>query len=210
MTLRDSRPHGRFITFEGIDGAGKSTHLAWFADAIRARIGAGRVVVTREPGGTPLGEALREILLAQPMHADTEALLMFAARREHLARVIEPALARGDWVICDRFTDASYAYQCGGRGIPAARLALLEQFTHPGLQPDRTFLFDLDPAIAEQRRMVARPADKFEAEAAVFHQKTRAAYLARARKNPDRIERIDASRSIDEIRLKLEESISTI
>lgn len=203
-----TRPRGRFITFEGIDGAGKSTHLAWFTERVRARIGAGRVVMTREPGGTPLGETLRDLLLSRPMHPDTEALLMFAARREHLDQVIVPALERGDWVICDRFTDASYAYQCGGRGIAPERLALLERYTHADLQPDRTFLFDLEPRIAEQRRAAARAADRFEAEARAFHERTRAAYLARAREFPRRIVRIDSEQSIDDIRKQLEENIA--
>ena len=210
MTSLSAAARGRFLTFEGIDGAGKSTHVAWFADQIRARVGADRVIVTREPGGTPLGETLRGILLEQPMHADTEALLMFAARREHLAEVIEPALARGDWVICDRFTDASYAYQCGGRGVAPERLALLERFTHAGLQPDRTYLFDLAPEVAEQRRAAARVADKFEAEAQSFHRRTRDAYLARAAADPARFQIVDASKRIDEIRVILEQSISTI
>lgn len=202
-----ARPRGRFITFEGIDGAGKSTHIAWFAERVRARVGADHVVVTREPGGTPLGEMLRDLLLTQPMHPDTEAMLMFAARREHLAQVIAPALERGDWVICDRFTDASYAYQCGGRGIAPERLALLERYTHGDLQPDRTFLFDLDPAVAEQRRAAVRVADRFEAEARVFHERTRAAYLARAREFPHRIVRVDSAKSMENIREELEENI---
>ncbi len=207
MTVIHQPPRGRFITFEGIDGAGKSTHVNWFADRVREKIGHDRVVVTREPGGTPLGETLRAILLDQPMHGDTEALLMFAARREHLAQVIEPALARGDWVVCDRFTDASYAYQCGGRGVAPDRLALLERFTHASIQPDRTFLFDLDPRIAESRRIAVRDADKFEAEARSFHERTRAAYLARAHEDPRRILVIDAAQSIEDIRVLLQQNI---
>ena len=199
---------GRFLTVEGIDGAGKSSHLAALAEAVKAR--GAKVVMTREPGGTPLAEKLRELVLHEPMEGTTEALLMFAARREHLAQVIEPALARGDWVVCDRFTDASYAYQCGGRGVPTARLALLESFTHAGLQPDRTFLFDLAPEVAERRRAAAREADKFEAEARGFHERTRAAYLARAAADATRFRIIDAAQTIDKIRAILEKDISSL
>ena len=137
---------GRFITLEGIDGAGKSTHAAWLAGVIAA---AGRrVAATREPGGTPLGERLRELLLHEPMTHDTEALLMFAARREHVEQVIRPALARGDWVVCDRFTDSTYAYQGGGRSVPLERIEMLEDWMQAGLQPDRTYLFDLPADMA--------------------------------------------------------------
>lgn len=195
-----TRPtRGRFITFEGIDGAGKSTHLAPFADAVRARLGADRVVVTREPGGTALGERVRDLVLHESMHADTEALLMFAARREHLDRVIEPALARGDWVVSDRFTDASFAYQGGGRGVALERLALLERFTHPDLQPDLTILFDVDPSIARTRREQARAADRFEREAHDFHRRTRDAYLQRVAAQPQRFLVIDAGLTQDEV-----------
>lgn len=141
---------GKFITFEGIDGAGKSTHLAWFAQQLEARLApqGRKVVVTREPGGTPLGERLREVLLHERMHLETEALLMFASRREHIAEVIQPALERGDWVISDRFTDATFAYQGGGRGLAIERLEALEQWVQQGLQPTRTLLFDLAPEVA--------------------------------------------------------------
>ena len=131
----------KFITFEGVDGAGKSTHLTWFAEVLRQR---GReVVVTREPGGTPVGERLREILLSQTMHAETEALLMFAGRLEHIECVIKPALNRGAWVISDRFSDASFAYQGGGRGVIRSKLEQLEQWVHQDFQPDLTLLFDI-------------------------------------------------------------------
>jgi dTMP kinase len=141
---------GRFITLEGVDGAGKSTHLGFVAEWLRQQ---GReVIVTREPGGTPLGETLRELLLHRDMDADTELLLMFAARQAHLATLILPALARGAWVVSDRFTDASYAYQCGGRGIEAARIAALETWVQRGFQPDLTLLFDVPPEVAEARR----------------------------------------------------------
>ncbi|MCA1979250.1 MAG: dTMP kinase, partial [Thiobacillus sp.] len=170
---------GKFITLEGVDGAGKSTHLGFVADWLRAR---GRdVVVTREPGGTPLGETLRDLLLNRDMDADAELLLMFAARQQHLAELILPALARGAWVVSDRFTDASYAYQCGGRGIPAARVAALETWVQRGFGPDLTLLFDVPPEVAEARRAAARAADRFEREADSFFGRVRQAYLDRAR-----------------------------
>jgi dTMP kinase len=201
---------GKFITFEGLDGAGKSTHLAWCVNYLEQRLGAGRVVRTREPGGTALGEDLRTMLLSRTMHADTEALLMFAARGEHIELVIEPALKAGCWVICDRFTDASYAYQCGGRGISFQRLKLLEEFTHPTLQPDLTLLFDLSPAIAEQRRSAVREADKFESEPNDFHERTRAAYLRRVSEDPSRFAVLDAACSPDEVRKQLEDILSRL
>lgn len=184
----------RFITVEGIDGAGKSSHLAFLADAIRAR--GAEVVVTREPGGTPLGETLRELLLHRDMDADTELLLMFAARQVHLAECIQPALARGAWVVSDRFTDASYAYQCGGRGIPVERVAALEAWVQRGFAPDLTLLFDVTPEVAEARRSAARAADRFEREADSFFGRVRQAYLDRARAEPQRMRVLDASKSI--------------
>jgi dTMP kinase len=197
-----------FITLEGIDGAGKSSQIPFIAECLEKKLARCHALVqTREPGGTFLGEQLRPLLLNTPMHPETEALLMFAARREHLARVIEPALARGDWVLCDRFTDASYAYQGGGRGVSVAQLSLLEQFTHPTRQPDLTFLFDLPPHIAAARRSQARQADKFEAEAEAFHERTRAAYLARAAQFSTRFFLIDASQSMDNIKKLLEKYI---
>lgn len=192
---------GKFITFEGIDGAGKSTHIATVVDWLSAR--GLEVVSTREPGGTPLGEKLRELLLHEPMHLETEALLMFAARREHLALVIEPALARGAWVVCDRYTDASYAYQGGGRGLGAERVAALEAWMQAG-QPDRTWLFDVPLEVARQRLADAREPDRFEREGAAFFERTRAAYHDRAKADPDRIRVIDSTRSIPEIRAELE------
>jgi dTMP kinase len=194
---------GKFITLEGIDGAGKSTHLAWLADAFRQR--GFTVHVTREPGGTGLGEKLRQLLLdpGNPMHAETEVMLMFAARREHLDEVIEPALAKGDWVVCDRFTDASFAYQGGGRGVDWARLAQLEAWTQRGLQPDLTLLFDLAPEIGRQRARGARSADRFEREQDDFYRRVREAYLRRAREVPSRIRVIDASQSVAHIQQQL-------
>ncbi len=200
---------GKFVTFEGIDGAGKSTHIETASDLLRAR--GISVVNTREPGGTPLGEKLREILLAAPMHLETEALLMFAARREHLAQVIEPALARGQWVICDRFTDATHAYQGGGRGLAAEKLDILEQWVHGDLQPDLTLLFDLPFATAQQRiAQQGRMLDRFEQEKADFHERVRQRYLQRAAAAPSRIRVIDAGQSLADIKEKVEEYVLSI
>jgi dTMP kinase len=199
---------GRFITLEGVDGAGKSTHLGFVADWVRAQ---GReVVVTREPGGTPLGETLRELLLHRDMDPDTELLLMFAARQEHLATLILPALARGAWVVSDRFTDASYAYQCGGRGISAARIAALETWVQQGFQPNLTLLFDVPPDVAEARRSAARTADRFEREADTFFGRVRDAYLARAQAEPDRIRVLDARQSIDALQIEIAERLAAL
>jgi len=169
---------GRFITFEGVDGAGKSTQIEALAQRLQQRGVA--LVRTREPGGTPLGEALRGIMLSQAMDPLTESLLMFAARREHVTQVIEPALAASRWVLCDRFTDASYAYQGAGRGVPEARLDALAAWVHGGLQPDLTVLVDIDPLQAQQRRAQARAADRFETESGAFFEQVRSAYLRRA------------------------------
>jgi dTMP kinase len=193
---------GRFITVEGIDGAGKSSHLEFLAGAIRAR--GARVVATREPGGTPLGERIRELVLHEAMDGMSEALLMFAARREHLVRVIEPALERGDWVLCDRFSDATYAYQCGGRGLAEEVFARLESLVHPARQPDATFLFDLDPEVAcARQRAQSRTPDKFEREAAEFFRRVREAYLERARLHPRRVRVVDANGTLEEVRSRL-------
>jgi len=194
---------GKFITLEGVDGAGKSTHLGFVADWLRRQ--AREVVVTREPGGTPLGETLRELLLHREMNADTELLLMFAARQEHLAGLILPALARGAWVVSDRFTDASYAYQCGGRGIAAARIAALEAWVQRGFVPDLTLLFDVPPEVAEARRSAARAADRFEREADSFFNRVRNAYLDRARAEPARIRVLDARHSIADLQAEIGE-----
>lgn len=195
---------GKFITLEGLDGAGKSTHLARLVELLKHR---GKTVVqTREPGGTPLGEKLRELLLAEPMHLETEALLMFAARREHLARVIVPALERGDWVVCDRFTDASFAYQGGGRGLVSEKLEALEAWVQDGLDPDLTLLFDVPTEIALGRvKRMGRELDRFEQEKVEFFERVRAAYLDRARAAPGRIRLIDGSLSVSEISVLLEE-----
>ena len=201
-----NKKRGKFITFEGIDGAGKSTHIAGLV-ALLCRRGL-NAVSTREPGGTPLGEKLRELLLHEPMHLETEAMLMFAARREHLAQVIEPALARGDWVICDRFSDATFAYQGGGRGLDKNKLAELEQWVHGQLQPDLTFLFDLPPALAGERIAAQRrQLDRFEQEHADFHQRVRQAYLERAAAAPRRIQIIDADQDLEEVNKQVEKIV---
>jgi dTMP kinase len=194
---------GRFITFEGIDGAGKSTQIEVVANALRGR--ALPIVITREPGGTALGETLREVILHQPMGIGTETLLMFAARAEHLERVIRPALGAGTWVLCDRFTDATYAYQAGGRGMPAERIAELERWVHPDLQPDLTLLFDVPPDVAAQRLARARSADRFEAEQVDFFARVRDAYVARAGSDPQRFIVIDGTQPADVIGARLNE-----
>ena len=200
---------GKFITFEGIDGAGKSSHVDWLAERLRQR--GLTVQVTREPGGTALGEKLRDLLLNQSMHLETETLLMFAARREHLAQVIEPALARGEWVVCDRFTDATHAYQGGGRGLERSKLQVLEHWVHEHLQPNLTLLFDLPLEVARERIAVAsRDLDRFEQERADFHERVRHAYLERAHAHPERMRVIDANNTLDDIRKRLEEIILTI
>ena len=196
---------GRFITLEGIDGAGKSTHVPWIAARIEA---AGHTIVaTREPGGTPVGEALRSLILREPMTHDSEALLMFATRREHLDRVIRPALARGDWVLCDRFTDATYAYQGGGHGVDLARIRELEQWIHGDCQPDLTLLFDVPTGVSRARLDLAasegRTLDKFEREANAFFERVRGAYLERARDHPARFRVIDSTRPVDDVRAAL-------
>ncbi len=198
----------KFITFEGVDGAGKSTHLQWFADTLRRR--GLEVLVTREPGGTPLGERLREILLNQPMHAETEALLMFAARLEHVEQVIRPALQRGAWVVSDRFSDASFAYQGGGRGVPLDKLEQLERWVHEGLQPDLTLLFDIPVEIARQRLSNNLTLDRFEQEQSDFFERVRAAYHHRVRQNPQRYAVIDAARPLENVKQQLEEIVLSI
>lgn len=199
---------GKFITFEGIDGAGKSTHLSYVAGLLRER--GKQVIVTREPGGTPLGEKLRELLLREKMHLETEALLMFASRREHIAQVIEPGLQRGDWVISDRFTDATFAYQGGGRKLALDKLEALERWVHPNLQPDLTLLFDVPLEVARARLDATRELDKFEQEKADFFAATRAEYLRRAAAHPERFRVIDSTRAIVDIQRELEQIVSSI
>ena len=205
---RAQSPAGLFITFEGIDGAGKSSHIEWFAERLRGR---GReVIVTREPGGTPLAEQLRDLVLTRPMDAQTELLLVFAARSEHLARLIRPALARGAVVVCDRFTDSTYAYQGGGRGLSSPWIETLERQIHGDLQPDRTYLFDLPAALAAQRRAAARAADRFEAEDVAFFERVRAAYRHRAGLSIGRFQVIDGQQTVDEVRQSLEDDLNKL
>jgi dTMP kinase len=206
-SIEKSGPRGRFLTLEGVDGAGKSTHVDWIAQSLR-ELGID-VLQTREPGGTPLAETLREMVLNQAMSLETETLLMFAARSEHIKQVIEPALAAGRWVLSDRFTDASYAYQGGGRQLGGERVAALEQWLHPGLQPDRTWLFDVPLAVARERLGRARVPDRFEQESDAFFERTRNAYLARVAASPDRIRVIDGTQTIEAIRDLLAQEMRT-
>ena len=192
---------GKFITLEGIDGAGKSTHLAFIAEHLRAA--AKQVIVTREPGGTPLGEMLRDMVLSQSMHVETETLMMFASRREHIDKVIVPALEKGIWVISDRFTDASFAYQGGGRGIASERLEMLEGWVQGDLQPDLTLLFDVSVEVSRERLAFNISLDRFEQEKQDFFTRVRDAYLLRAARFPQRIRVIDSNRSIAEIQTEL-------
>ena len=196
---------GRFITLEGIDGAGKSTHARYLAEALGAR--GLRVVATREPGGTRAGEAIREWLLHQPLTHETETLLMFAARREHVVEVIEPALARGDVVLCDRFTDATYAYQGAGHGVSLAVIDALAHWVHGGCNPELTLLFDVPSEVSRERlaRMHAKgkARDKFEQETLAFFERVREGYLARAKAEPQRFRVIDSARPVDEVRAEL-------
>jgi dTMP kinase len=204
---------GLFLTFEGIDGAGKSTHIEALADAFRA--GGRTVTLTREPGGTPLAEKLRTVALNDPMDPLTEALLMFAARRDHLLQVIEPALARADVVLCDRFTDATFAYQGGGRGFDLAVLAQLERWVQtvpavpqPGLrQPDLTVWFDLDPAVAAQRLAGARVPDKFESQPQAFFARVAGGYAARMQADPQRFLRVAADQPRDQVWRELQAGV---
>jgi dTMP kinase len=201
---------GRFITVEGIDGAGKTTALAHLAQRLREQGVA--VVTTREPGGTPLAEAIRALLKGTDGEVpveDTETLLMFAARAQHLETVIRPALAEGQWVLCDRFTDATYAYQGGGRGIPAERIRALEDWVHRGFQPDRTLLFNLPPEEGLKRRAgEGRGNDRFEAEGLAFLERVQAAYRERAVADPQRFHPIDAGRSWEEVAQALDDWVA--
>ena len=201
---------GKFITLEGIDGAGKSTQLAWIVELLQ-RAGL-QAVVTREPGGTELGERLRAVLLdkSMTMHAETEALLMFAARREHLDKVILPALAQGQWVISDRFTDASFAYQGGGRGLDTGKLEILEHWVQGALQPDLTLYFDVSVEVGQQRVSQIKAADRFEKERGDFFQRVRAAYLDRAQQFSSRIKIIDSSQSLAEVKAAVEQTLQPL
>jgi dTMP kinase len=194
---------GRFITLEGIDGAGKSSHMDFVRDLVSAR--GHEAIVTREPGATPFGRKLREVILHQSTSALAEALVMFADRAAHVESEIEPALAAGTWVICDRFSDSTYAYQCGGRGLGRDVVIQLEGIAHPGLQPDVTFLFDIDPATASARqRGRGQAADGFETRGLDYFVRVRNAYLERQREDARRIRLVDASGSFDAVRADLE------
>lgn len=199
---------GLFITLEGMDGAGKSTHIPTILQLLAS--GGREVVSTREPGGTPLGEELRELLLHREMHVETESLLMFAARAEHLQQVILPALQRDAIVVSDRFTDASYAYQCGARGLPMHKMQQLEQWVQGELQPDVTLLFDVPVEVSLQRLASARTPDKFEAQGAEFFARLRSQYLKRAAEYPQRFRVIDAHKPLEEVKKTVEEIILSI
>ena len=193
---------GKFITFEGVDGAGKSTHVEWFANELRS---AGHsVVVTREPGGSPLGEKLRELVLHEPMDAVTETLLVFTARDDHLKKRILPALDAGTWVVCDRFTDATVAYQGGGKGVAPGLIEAMRKIVHPDLQPDCTLIFDCAFEVSQERmQRSGRALDRFEREGRAFFERVRAAYLAVAKADPGRVRVIDSTHSLDAIRTEL-------
>jgi dTMP kinase len=191
--------HGKFITLEGVDGAGKSTHVEWLADVLRT--GGRRVAVTREPGGTELAEKLREMLLHSPMEPLTETLLMFAARDEHVRKRVLPDLQAGTWVVCDRFTESTLAYQGGGKGVATAIIDQLSAMVHPGLKPDLTLIFDCPYEISHARVTGSRRAlDRFEREGRAFFERVRASYVAAARAEPQRIHLIDSTQSLEEIR----------
>jgi dTMP kinase len=201
-----NKRRGRFITLEGVDGAGKSTHIQWIAERLRA--GGREVVVTREPGGTPLAEKLRALVLAEPMDPLAETLLMFAARADHVRRVILPALERGAWVVCDRFTDATAAYQGGGKGVSADLLRRLAQSVHPDLAPDQTLVFDCPYEVSRSRLAASgRPLDRFEAEERAFFDRVRAAYRDLAKAEPNRVRIIDGSKAPEEVKVEIENNL---
>jgi dTMP kinase len=198
---------GLFITLEGVDGAGKSSHLEYLADAVRAS-GRPHVVTTREPGGTELAERLREAILSEQMSPLMETLLVFAARADHVAKVIRPALEAGTSVICDRFTDATFAYQGAGHGVPADLISRLADAAHPGLKPDRTLVFDCDYEVARQRlNKTGRALDRFEREDAAFHERVRQTYLKLAKAEPARMRMIDASRDFETVKKSVQEAL---
>ena len=208
----DAKLRGKFITLEGVDGAGKSTHIPWIAEQLRQGGGKGRreVVVTREPGGTPLAEKLRALVLAEPMDPLSETLLMFAARADHVQRVIAPALNRGAWVVCDRFTDATAAYQGGGKGVSADLIRRLSQAVHPGLVPDQTLVFDCPYEVSRIRLGASgRTLDRFEAEARDFFDRVRKAYQDLAKAQPSRVWIVDGSKSEEEVKVTVKNSLIT-
>jgi dTMP kinase len=208
VMLSQTKKRGKFITLEGMDGAGKSTHIPNIIAVLKTQ--GLEVVSTREPGGTRLGEQLRALLLHDAMHPETETLLMFAARREHIASVIEPALKRGAYVLSDRFTDATYAYQCGAKGVNSTKIKQLEKWVQGSLQPDMTLLFDVPVEISMKRLTTAREPDKFEREDAKFFEKLRQAYLTRAQENPERFRVINANQALDKVKVLVEEIILKI
>ena len=196
--MSNSTRAGRLITVEGIDGAGKSTHLPWLKELLERK--GRRVWITREPGGTPLGERLRELLLHEPMAPLTELLLMFAARRQHCELEIWPRMDAGEWVVSDRFTDATYAYQGGGHGLDAGKIAELERFALGAFQPDLTLIFDVPVAVGQERLAAARTLDKFERQQVTFFERVRRVYLARASAEPQRCRVVDGTRSPSAVR----------
>jgi len=200
---------GKFITLEGVDGAGKSTHVEWLADQLRSR--GHKVFVTREPGGTELAESLRSLMLHQPMSALGETLLAFAAREDHVRRYIAPALEAGTWVVCDRFTDSTYAYQGGGKGIDAQAIQTLSQMTHPTVNPDRTLIFDCPWEVSQARiRSGRRVLDRFEKEGRDFFERVRGAYLQAAQHEPARIRVLDATQPVEAIRAMLIQELAAL
>jgi len=205
--MADASRRGRFITLEGVDGAGKSTHIPWIAQRLRE---AGHsVVVTREPGGTPLAETLRGLVLAEPMDPLAETLLLFAARADHVRRIIAPALERGDWVVCDRFGDATIAYQGAGKGVPMSLIAQLAQSAQGPLRPDRTLVFDCAYEVSRERlRSAGRAPDRFEAEGRAFFERVRSAYAKLAQDEPGRVKLVDGAGSIEKIRTALEQHLA--
>jgi dTMP kinase len=199
---------GRFVTLEGVDGAGKSTHLQFVADALAAASGR-HVIVTREPGGTDLAERLRKAILSEPMEPLCETLLIAAARADHVAKVIRPALEAGSSVVCDRFCDATVAYQGAGKGVPLDLIERLGEAAHPGLRPDRTLVFDCSYEVARRRLDASgRKLDRFEREDRAFFGRVRDAYLARARAEPARIRVIDAAADVAQIRKQLQQALA--
>lgn len=198
---------GKFITFEGVDGAGKSTHVEWFANELRS---SGRaVLVTREPGGSQLAEKLRDLVLQEPMDPVTETLLMFTARDDHLKKRILPALTAGTWVVCDRFTDATVAYQGGGKGVDSGLIDSLARIVHPGIQPDCTLVFDCPYEVGRERLAKSgRALDRFEREGQAFFERVRAAYLATAGKEPRRVRVVDSTHTLEAIRAELRAIVS--
>lgn len=198
---------GRFVTLEGVDGAGKSTHQQFVADFLATK--APHVIQTREPGGTDLAERLREAILQNPMAPEVETLLIFAARADHVTRVIRPALAAGTWIVCDRFTDASVAYQGAGKGVPTDLIQRLSAAAHAGLAPDRTFVFDCSYEVSQQR-LAGKKLDRFEREDRAFFERVRNRYLELAKAEPRRVRVIDAAQPLPEIRKALERNLADL